>query len=65
MPKLMPTTVGREDTSMGASAEPLGCVAIVGGSEEGVGGDEVECAIEDRFCLAGRSRRHVHGVSNI
>ena len=48
---------------MGASAEPLGWVAIVGGSEERVGGDELECAIDDRFCLAGRSRRHVHRVS--
>ena len=63
MPKLIPTTVGTEETSMGASAEPLGWVAIVGGGEERVGGDELECAIDDRFCLAGRSRRHVHCVS--
>lgn len=48
LPKLMPTTVGTAETSIGASAEPLGCGAIVEDSEETVGDNELDLERGDR-----------------
>lgn len=45
---------------MGASADPLGCAAIVVDGEEGESGDEV--AHDRKQILSGR-RRHVQRVS--
>ena len=42
LPKLIPTTVGTAETSIGVSAEPLGCGAIVEDSEETVGDNELD-----------------------
>lgn len=49
----MPTTVGIDETSMGASADPLGCVVIARDGEEEGEGDELEC--DRKQILPGRA----------